>query len=116
MPRAASGQRPFGAWLKGRGGARRGPLSGQVQAPLLPCDAAFEVYEFLEAEGFGYTIRLPANRVLQDRIGHLLLRPVGRPPHYVRRFYESFFYQAQTWERPRRVVAKVEWHPGSMLS
>jgi len=35
-------------------------------------DAAFanpEIYEFLEAEGIGYTIRLPANSVLQNRIG-----------------------------------------------
>jgi hypothetical protein len=45
-------------------------------------DAAFanpEVYEFLEAEGYKYTIRLPANRILQERIGYLLKRPVGRP-------------------------------------
>jgi hypothetical protein len=27
----------------------------------------------------GYAIRLPANRVLQDKIGYLLKRPVGRP-------------------------------------
>src|SRR5829696_1942697 len=49
-------------------------------------DAAFaspEVYEFLEAEGYGYVIRLPANAVLQRRIAHLLKRPVGRPPHEV---------------------------------
>jgi hypothetical protein len=39
------------------------------------------MYEFLEGESIGYTIRLPANRVLQDRIGYLLKRPVGRPPH-----------------------------------
>jgi Transposase DDE domain group 1 len=85
---------------------------------LLRGDAAFalpDVYEYLEAEGFGYAIRLPANRVLQERIGHLLRRPVGRPPHCVRRFYESFLYQAQSWNRPRRVVAKVEWHPGELL-
>src|SRR6202171_3431304 len=47
-------------------------------------DAAFanpEIYEFLEAEGAGYTIRLPANNVLLGRIGYLLKRPVGRPPH-----------------------------------
>src|SRR6202165_4310198 len=46
-------------------------------------DAAFanpEIYEFLEAEGMGYAIRLPANRGLQDKIGYLLKRPVGRPP------------------------------------
>ena len=23
-------------------------------------------------------------------------------------------YQAQSWEKPRRVVAKVEWHPGEL--
>ena len=65
-------------------------------------DAAFaspEVYKFLEAEGYGYAIRLPANAVLQRRIAHLLTRPVGRPPHEVRRFYASFRYQAQTWSR-----------------
>jgi hypothetical protein len=80
-------------------------------------DAAFanpETYEFLEAEGAGYTIRLPANRVLQERIGHLLKRPPGRPPHKVRRYYASFSYQAQSWNKPRRVVAKVEWHPGEL--
>jgi Transposase DDE domain group 1 len=73
-----------------------------------------EVYECLEAEGYGYAIRLPANAVLQKRIAHLLKRPVGRPPHEVRRFYASFRYQAQSWNRSRRVVAKVEWHPGEL--
>ena len=80
-------------------------------------DAAFanpEMYEFLEAERVGYTIRLPANRVLQDRIGHLLKRPVGRAPHEVRRYFASFGYQAQSWKKSRRVVAKVEWHPGEL--
>ena len=80
-------------------------------------DAAFanpEVYEFLEAEGASYTIRLPANQVLQEKTGYLLKRPVGRPPHEVRRYYASFRYQAQSWNKPRHVVAKVEWHPGEL--
>ena len=80
-------------------------------------DAAFaspEVYEFLEAEGFLYAIRLPANRVLQECIAHLLARPVGRPPNHVRRFYTSFSYRANSWDKARRVVAKVEWHPGEL--
>jgi len=72
------------------------------------------VYEYLEAEGFQYAIRLPANQVLQERIAPLLKRPVGRRSHYVRRFYASFRYQAQSWSRSRRVVAKVEWHPGEL--
>jgi hypothetical protein len=81
-------------------------------------DAAFaspEVYEYLEAEGFLYAIRLPSNQVLQRRISHLLTRPVGRPPKSVRRYYFSFDYQAQSWDRARRVVAKIEWHPGELI-
>ncbi len=89
----------------------------RVKRRYFRADAAFaspEVYECLEAEGYGYAIRLPANAVLQRRIAHLLKRPVGRPPHEVRRYYASFRYQAQTWSRSRRVVAKVEWHPGEL--
>jgi hypothetical protein len=80
-------------------------------------DAAFanpEIYELLESEGASYAIRLPANQVLQDKIGHLLKRPVGRPPHEIRRYYASFRYQAQSWNKPRHVVAKIEWYPGEL--
>ena len=72
------------------------------------------LYEFLEASRIKYAIRLPANRILQDRIGYLLTRPVGRPPDEVRRYYASFSYQAGSWDRRRRVIAKVEWHPGEL--
>ena len=80
-------------------------------------DAAFakpELYELLEAEEIRYAIRLPANRVLMARIGHLLTRPVGRPPKKPQVFFASFSYQAQSWSQPRRVVAKVEWHQGEL--
>ena len=90
---------------------------GTVKRLYFRGDAAFaipQIYELLEAEGVGYTMRLPANRVLQEKIGHLLKRPVGRPPHEVRRYYASFRYQAQSWSKPRRVVAKVEWHRGEL--
>jgi hypothetical protein len=72
------------------------------------------VYEYLEAERIKYAIRLPANRVLQERIGYLLKRLVGRPSNDVRRSYASFTYQAGSWSRPRRVIAKVEWHSGEL--
>ena len=62
----------------------------------------------------GYAIRLPANSVLQRYIAHLLRRPRGRPPLEVRRYYASFSYQAGSWTKARRVVAKVEWHPGEL--
>ncbi len=80
-------------------------------------DAAFakpEIYELLEAEGVRYAIRLPANQVLQRRIGHLLTRPVGRPPKQPIVSYASFHYQAAGWTRARRVVAKVEWRQGEL--
>ncbi len=80
-------------------------------------DAAFakpEIYEFLETEGYAYAIRLPTNVILQEQIAHLLTRPVGRPPNYVRVFHASFNYQAAAWSKPRRVVANVEWYPGEL--
>src|SRR5262249_36817482 len=77
------------------------PVVGRYQGKLsriyFRADAAFampEVYEFLEAKRIKYAIRLPANRVLQDRISYLLKRPVGRPAHHVRRCHASFCYQA----------------------
>src|SRR5215470_7103772 len=78
---------------------------GKLSRIYFRADAAFampEVYEFLEAERIKYAIRLPANQVLQDRIGYLLKRPVGRPPNEVRRFHANFSYQAGTWTKPRR--------------
>jgi hypothetical protein len=80
-------------------------------------DAAFaspDIYEYLESEGMLFVIRLPANKVLQESIAHLLRRPVGRPPNHVRRYYANFSYQAGSWSKKRRVVAKVEWHPGEL--
>ena len=47
---------------------------GKVSRIYFRADAGFanpEVYEYLEAEGIKYAIRLPANRVLLERIGHL---------------------------------------------
>jgi hypothetical protein len=81
-------------------------------------DAAFanpEIYEYLESEDFRYAIRLPANEVLHRKIGHLMTRPVGRPSFKPNVFHHTFKYQAQSWRRPRRVVAKIEWHNGELF-
>jgi hypothetical protein len=32
----------------------------------------------------------------------------------VRRSYANFTYQAGSWKKPRRVIAKVEWYPGEL--
>jgi hypothetical protein len=85
---------------------------------LFRADAAFakpEVYDFLELRDIGYAVRLPANGVLQEYIKHLLKRPVGRPPKKPIIRYHDFQYQAGSWDHPRRVVAKVEWHRGELF-
>ena len=64
-------------------------------------DAAFaipELYETLEAEGYHYAIRLKKNAVLEEKISHRLTRPVGRPSKTkIKRFYETFEYQAASF-------------------
>jgi len=81
-------------------------------------DAAFadpKMYCYLEAERYFYAIRLKGNQILYDKVKHLLTRPVGRPPKKPIVLYHSFRYQAASWEMPRRVVAKIEWHAGELF-
>ena len=81
-------------------------------------DAAFalpKLMRLLEDEGYQYAVRIKANAVLEREIEHLLTRPVGRPSHKPKVFYHSFQYQAKSWQRSRRVVAKVEGHQGELF-
>jgi len=81
-------------------------------------DAAFakpEIYEALEKRGVKYAIRIPANQNLERDITELLTRPVGRPSHKPVFRYRSFLYQAESWKKARRVVAKVEFHAGELF-
>src|SRR3546814_5288235 len=82
-------------------------------------DAAYAIpaiYMRLEEAMFFYAIRLPANAVLREKIAHRLTRPVGRPSlTKVKRFFEDFEYQAASWDKSRRVIAKIEWHTGELF-
>ncbi|WP_298869183.1 IS1380 family transposase [uncultured Gimesia sp.] len=81
-------------------------------------DAAFalpKLMRLLEDEGYQYAIRIKSNAVLEREIEHLLTRPVGRPSHKPKVLYQSFQYQAKSWQRARRVVAKIEWHAGELF-
>ena len=78
-------------------------------------DAAFakpEIYESSEERGVQYAIRIPANKSLELEIEDILFRPPGRPTQKPLVRYKSFRYQAESWSRARRVVAKVEHHHG----
>jgi len=98
------------------------PVVARYQDRKIPryfrADAAFanpELYEYLEAEGFEYAIRLPGNDALLRDIEPMLNRPVGRPSNTPVVWYAGFLYQAKSWDRARRVVAKVEWHTGELF-
>lgn len=81
-------------------------------------DAAFAIpalFDLLEAEGWDYAIRIKSNPKLYEQIGWLMKRRPGRPPNHVVREYTSFHYRAKSWSKPRRVVAKVEFHPGELF-
>ena len=82
-------------------------LSGRIAKP--------DIYEYLEERRVFYAIRLPSNKVLQYEIAPLLIRPVGRPPKHSVILYDDFWYRAGSWDRARRVVAKVEWHRGELF-
>ncbi len=81
-------------------------------------DAAFakpEIYEALEERRVVYAIRIPANESLEWKIAELLFRPPGRPSRKPLVRYKSFSYQAGSWTKPRRIVAKVEHHEGELF-
>jgi hypothetical protein len=82
-------------------------------------DSAFadpDIYEYCEANRITYFIRLRENAVLTKLIKPHLQRPVERPPKSdVQVKYMNLEYQAGSWDRARRVVAKIEWHFGKLF-
>ena len=55
---------------------------------------------------------LDPHRVGAGHIEDLLVRPRGRPSRAPLVRYYSLQYQAASWDRPRRVIAKVEHQLG----
>ena len=81
-------------------------------------DAAFAIpalFDLLEDEGWDYAIRIKGNTKLHERINWLAKRRPGGPPNCVVREYTSFQYRAQNLSKPRRIVAKVEFHLGELF-
>jgi hypothetical protein len=112
----SSRQRPQRRRMGGRADAGCRTIKGKVSRIYFRADAGFanpDVYEFLEAERIKYAIRLPANRILQED------RPSAATTYRATTersaaFLCKFTYQAGSWSKPRRVVAKVEWHLGEL--
>jgi hypothetical protein len=73
-----------------------------------------EVYEFCEAEGLLYAIGYSSNAVLKERTAAAVSDLQTYYAFYqhrepeVQRFAVIEDYQAESWARPRRIVAKIE--------
>lgn len=76
--------------------------------------AAPAMYEYCEAQGLLYAFGYATNDVLSERTDPVLqdlqeyYRWYGRREPEVQRFEAFEDYQAGTWPRPRRIVAKIE--------
>ena len=75
------------------------------------------VYDFCEREGLSYAIGYASNAVLQRATDaaladvELYYHFYGRRDPFVQRFEEVRDYRAESWPRPRRIVAKIERTP-----
>jgi Transposase DDE domain group 1 len=76
-----------------------------------------EMYEFCEREGLLYALGYASNDVLKARTETVLWQLQtyyhwygNREPH-VQRFESIEDYQADSWTRPRRIIAKIEITP-----
>lgn len=50
--------------------------------------------------------------VLRDKIAQRQIRPSQTK---VKRFFEDFHYWAASWEKERRIIVKIERHPGGLF-
>jgi len=81
-------------------------------------DAAFAIPEFyalLEELSIDYAIRIKENPQLTKKVEEYTKRPVGRPGKKPVIKYVSFQYSAGSWEKERRIIAKIEHHQGELF-
>lgn len=69
----------------------------------------------LEARGVDYVARLKANPALDRLAAPYMKRPPGRRPAEPRIWLHALKYQADSWDRPRRVVLVVKEREGDLL-
>ena len=70
-----------------------------------------DLFKQCETNGVSYAIRLKANNVLYNHAKHLDAEIMDAMKRDMTRYivrYDEFYYQASSWDYPRRVVVKVE--------
>lgn len=85
---------------------------------LVRGDAAFAIpglFELCEELNVDYAIRIKENNKLSEKVEEYVKRPVGRPGKKPVIKYLSFQYRAESWEKERRIVVKIEHHQGELF-
>ena len=89
-----------------------------AQRVMVRFDAGFpdgKTLTGLEARGVDYMARIRNNAVLDAMAEPHLKRPPGRPPDKPRVWCHEYRYQAQSWDRARRVVLVVLEQPDDLF-
>jgi hypothetical protein len=87
------------------------------QVASIRMDAGFpepELLSGLEAKGTPYVARIKNNPVLDRLAEPYLVRPVGHPTNEPRTWFHEETYQAESWDKARRVVIVVQEKPGEL--
>ncbi len=75
----------------------------------------FTLCEELGVEEVEYAIKIKENNRLTEMVKDLLIKPAGKSSKKTIVLYKSFLYQAESWDKPRRIVAKIEHHPDELF-
>ena len=87
-------------------------LQWALRVPLLPSAVSVQPAWRLGA-GHATARQQSQCEILEEgaTVGDRALSPLGHSEV----LYHSFQYQAKSWQRARRVVAKIEWHAGELF-
>jgi len=91
---------------------------GLCKVAMVRMDAGFPsaaLLAGLEARGIDYVARLRANPALDRLAAPYMKRPRGRRPHGPRMWTHVLQYQADRWDKPRRVILVVKERPDDLL-
>jgi len=83
----------------------------------LRCDAAFaipELFELCERLGVKYTIRIKENSRLDEKV-EKAIKAIRKNKRKTVVMYKDFLYQAVSWNKPRRIIAKIEQYPNELF-
>ncbi len=61
-----------------------------------------------------YTIRIKSNSRLEELAADVV-KTIKKDKQKVVTFYKDFLYQAVSWDKPRRIIAKIEQYPDELF-